>query len=227
MADCLEKGGTVQQDIGSPKAATWVQRIMSLNLKAKSAGETAGITERLGSLFNTGRSLDAGTRRLMEPVLGADLEDVRIHGGYQAEEAARQLGARAFTYKGQVFGPDRELDTSTREGMGLMAHELTHVVQQTQPQGPPPGQMVHQESGPGTDTPDYLNNNMVLQTSTGERPSASTQAAAGGEVITESSGSNRHQSSREIDRDKVADKVYRLMRRDLILERERATRIGG
>ena len=227
MAECLEKGGTVQQDIGSSKAATWVQRIISLNLKAKGAGETAGITERLRSLFNTGRSLDVGTRRVMEPVLGADLEDVRIHSGYQAEEAARQLGARAFTYKGQVFGPDRELDTSTREGMGLMAHELTHVVQQTQPQGSSESETVHREGRPETAAPEYPDNNVVLQASRGERPSASTQAAAGGEVVTESSGNNRHQSSREIDRDKVADKVYRLMKRDLALEKERATRIGG
>lgn len=217
----------MQQDIGSSKAATWVQRIISLNLKVKGREETGGNTERLGSLFNTGKPLDAGTRRLMEPVLGAGLDDVRIHSGYQAEETARQLGARAFTYKGHVFGPDRELDTSTREGMGLMAHELTHVVQQVRSQGPPPSQTVYRENGPVTVTPGYTDNSMVLQTSSGDRPAAGIQTAARGEGITENPVSNRDQSSCDIDPEKVADRVYHLMQRDLILEGERATRIGG
>lgn len=221
------KGGTVHQDISSSKVTTWVQRIISLNMKVESAGGTGGSTEGLSSLFNTGKSLDVGTRRLMEPVVGANLEDVRIHGGYRAEETARQLGARAFTYKGQIFGPERNLDTSTREGMGLMAHELTHVVQQTQPQGPPPGQTVHRESKPGTVVLDYSNNNTVVQTSASDRSNANTRAVAGEEVVTGSSAGNRDQSTPEIDPDKVADRVYHLMQRDLIVERERVTRIGG
>ena len=221
------KGGTVQRDISSSKVTTWVQRIISLNLKVESAGETGGSAERLRSLFSTGKSLDVGTRRLMEPFVGANLEDVRIHGGYQAEETARQLGARAFTYKGQVFGPDRNLDTSTREGMGLMAHELTHVVQQTQPQGPPPGQTVNRESELVPVAPDYSSSNSVLQASARDGPNANARAAGGREVLTESSAGNRDQSSPEIDPAQVADRVYHLMQRDLILERERATKLGG
>ncbi|UCH43017.1 MAG: DUF4157 domain-containing protein [Dehalococcoidales bacterium] len=217
----------MQQDIGSPKVTTWVQRIISLNLKVKSSSETGGFTGRLRSLFNTGKPLDADTRRLMEPVLGSNLEDVRTHGGYQAEETARQLGAQAFTYKGHVFGPDRDLDTSTREGLKLMAHELTHAVQQTQPQKLSPGQTLQREGRPLTVTPEYTNNNMVIQTSPGERPSAGTQTTASGEGVTGSSDSNQSQSSSEIDRYKVADRVYHLMQRDLVIERERVTRIGG
>lgn len=217
----------MQQDIGSSKVTTWVQRIISLNLKVKGVEETGGFTGRLRSLFNTGKPLDADTRRLMEPVLGTDLDDVRTHGGYQAEETARQLGARAFTYKGHVFGPDRDLDTSTREGIGLMAHELTHAVQQTQPQSTSPGQTVQREGRSLTVTPEYTNNSMVLQKSSGNRPVAGIQASARGEGVTESPVENRNQSSCDIDPEKVADRVYNLMKRDLILERERATRIGG
>ena len=84
---------------------------------------TAG---RINSMRGGGSALDAATRAQMEGALGDDFSDVRVHTGGEAARLSRSLGARAFTTGADVFfgegaGPgDR----------GLLAHELTHVVQQ-------------------------------------------------------------------------------------------------
>ncbi len=72
------------------------------------------------------RPLSAQTRAFMEPRFGRDFGGVRLHTGAAAEQAAAGLGARAFT-----VGRDVWLGRGEREGdHRLMAHELTHVVQQ-------------------------------------------------------------------------------------------------
>lgn len=75
---------------------------------------------------SSGRSLGAATRSFMEPRFGVDFGGVRLHTGAGAERAAAQLQARAFTY-GQDIWLGRGASESDRR---LMAHELTHVVQQ-------------------------------------------------------------------------------------------------
>jgi hypothetical protein len=124
----------VPQHIGNAgaKAVAWVEHIV-LSAQAKRTKELKEFAERLRSLFDPGEPLDVTSRRLMEPFLGYDLQEVRIHHGQKAEEASRRLGARAFTFRGHVFAPRQNLDGSTTEGLGLLAHELTHVIQQTQP----------------------------------------------------------------------------------------------
>ena len=73
-----------------------------------------------------GQSLSAATRGFMEPRFGADFGDVRLHSDYEAHQAAAQVQAKAFTY-GHHIWLGRGADEGDRS---LMAHELTHVVQQ-------------------------------------------------------------------------------------------------
>ncbi len=73
-----------------------------------------------------GAPVDAGIQRSVERQVGADLSGARVHTGPVAEEAAADVGARAFTYGRDVFIGAGESARDTR----LMAHELTHVVQQ-------------------------------------------------------------------------------------------------
>lgn len=81
-------------------------------------------------LQSPGRPLDGGTRRFMEERFGHDFGGVRVHTGPQAVEGARSIGARAFTV-GQRIAFDRgEYRPNTSAGRALLAHELTHVVQQ-------------------------------------------------------------------------------------------------
>ena len=82
-------------------------------------------------LDSPGQPLDSGTRALMEPRFGRDFSPVRIHSGAEAQRSAREVNARAFTVGNHVVFAEAQLSPATREGRGLLAHELTHVVQQT------------------------------------------------------------------------------------------------
>lgn len=81
-------------------------------------------------LNSTGMPLDANTRGIMEARLGHHFGEVRIHADGRAAESAQAVNARAYTVgRDVVFGAGRYAPR-TREGQKLLAHELTHVVQQ-------------------------------------------------------------------------------------------------
>jgi outer membrane protein OmpA-like peptidoglycan-associated protein len=91
---------------------------------AARSGPLPRIAQALGS--GSGQALDEATRRTMEPRLGTDLGHVRLHSGPQATALNRDLGSRAFTLGGDIFfGAGHGPHDKT-----LMAHELTHAVQQ-------------------------------------------------------------------------------------------------
>ena len=84
-------------------------------------------------LTSSGAALDLETRGKFESSLGRDFSQVRIHTGPRAGEAALAVDARAFTVGSDIVFGAGEYRPSTPDGTRLMAHELTHVVQQTQP----------------------------------------------------------------------------------------------
>src|SRR5947209_6429627 len=89
-----------------------------------------------------GQPLDTAIRALMEPRFGHDFSNVRIHADEQAMESARGLGAKAYTVGSHVvFGKERYAP-SALEGQTLIAHELTHVVQQARN---PSASVVHRD----------------------------------------------------------------------------------
>jgi hypothetical protein len=84
-------------------------------------------------LESGGVGLDAATRSSLEPRFGRDFGDVRVHTDAVAAESAAALNASAFTVgRDVVFGSGRYAPR-TGEGMRLLAHELTHVIQQGTP----------------------------------------------------------------------------------------------
>jgi hypothetical protein len=66
----------------------------------------------------------------MSPGLGDDLGDVRVHDGPDADALARSVQARAFAVGPDLFFAEGEHRPGTADGDRLIAHELTHVVQQ-------------------------------------------------------------------------------------------------
>jgi hypothetical protein len=77
-----------------------------------------------------GQPLEHTTRRSMEASFGKDLSGVRLHTDTRAAESAKAVNAVAYTVgRNIVFGPGRYEPTSA-EGSRLLAHEITHVVQQ-------------------------------------------------------------------------------------------------
>jgi hypothetical protein len=77
-----------------------------------------------------GKPLDSTMRAFMEPRFGHDFGDVRIHNGPRADVAARAVNARAFTVDRCIVFARGELQLDTPSGRRLLAHELTHTVQQ-------------------------------------------------------------------------------------------------
>jgi len=85
----------------------------------------------LTALQHGGEPLSDSQRSFFEPRFGADFSQVRIHRGAQAGSMARQAHARAFTTGQDIVFGDGEYAPDAPGGQQLLAHELTHVVQQS------------------------------------------------------------------------------------------------
>ncbi|MEU8608583.1 DUF4157 domain-containing protein, partial [Actinoplanes sp. NPDC048791] len=77
-----------------------------------------------------GSPLDADTRADMEGRLGADFGDVRVHTDQAAHDSARSMNAQAYTVGSSVVFQRDRYDPASADGRLMLAHELTHVVQQ-------------------------------------------------------------------------------------------------
>lgn len=77
-----------------------------------------------------GHALDAKTQQTMAGRFGHDFSKVRIHTDTRAAQSAQALGANAYAVGGDIIFGERRYAPGSREGDRLLAHELTHVVQQ-------------------------------------------------------------------------------------------------
>ena len=101
--------------------------------KASEAGEMGeGAIEQVHRAVRSGgQPLDEATRNFMEPRFGHDFGQVRIHADSQASDSARGINARAYTLGQNVVFGSGQYAPGANAGKELLAHELTHVVQQT------------------------------------------------------------------------------------------------
>ena len=106
----------------------------SVQRKAADGATTAATAPRIVHevLQSPGQPLDAATRAFMEPRFGHDFSRVRVHTGAPASESARAVHAHAYTAGGDIVFDQGAYSPSTENGRQLLAHELTHVVQQEQ-----------------------------------------------------------------------------------------------
>lgn len=82
-------------------------------------------------LRSPGQPLDPATRGFMETRIGHDFSGVRVHADGTAEQSAREVNARAYTVGQDIVFGAGQFVPGTQEGQRLLAHELTHVVQQS------------------------------------------------------------------------------------------------
>lgn len=78
-----------------------------------------------------GEPLQANEKAFFESRIGADFSSVRIHDNSRANESVKNINARAYTHDNHIIFGSGEYQPGTDNGKKLMAHELTHVVQQT------------------------------------------------------------------------------------------------
>ncbi len=105
-------------------------RSLGLQFAGDGAMVSPGIEARIKSHQGGGRPMDTVTRSAMEASFGADFSSVRVHTGSSAVQMSQGLNAHAFTVGNDIFFNKDKYQPHTKEGAGLLAHELTHTVQQ-------------------------------------------------------------------------------------------------
>ena len=88
------------------------------------------IASSINSLKGGGQPLSQAERNFFEPRFGYDFSNVRVHTGSKASESARSINARAYTVGHDVVFGAGEYAPDTSPGRKLLAHELTHQIQQ-------------------------------------------------------------------------------------------------
>ncbi len=139
--------GDEGSDSGSVAQRAPGKRTLSAQLarRGEAAATPGDIAQATVDGKGAGAAVPSEVRTVAESHLGADVSAARVHGDDQARAGADALGARAFAYGTDIFLGSGESDRD----VGLMAHELTHVVQQG---GASPAPMAKLDVG-AADTP--------------------------------------------------------------------------
>ena len=124
-ADRVSDGVAVAASRGTPQ----IQRVSAPSIGA--AQPAPASVQR--ALAGPGAPLEPGLRQDMERSFGRTFSDVRIHQGAAAAESTQELDARAYTVGNEIVFGSGAFAPGTLEGRRLVAHELTHVVQQSGP----------------------------------------------------------------------------------------------
>ncbi len=95
---------------------------------AKSSSGTA--SNYIGSMQGKGNPISADANAFFSSRMGYDFSDVKVHTDKEAADSAKDLNAKAYTVKNNIVFNEGQYNPESTEGKRLMAHELTHVVQQ-------------------------------------------------------------------------------------------------
>ena len=109
---------------------------------------TSNLQLKLDHEASDGRGLPSSTREDLETRLGADFSGVRIHTDNEAVAMNRQIDAEAFAYGRDVYFNEGAYQPDTTVGQHILAHELTHVIQQGEARTKSPGHTIRQTSKP-------------------------------------------------------------------------------
>jgi hypothetical protein len=90
----------------------------------------ASVESRIQSSKGSGDQLPDNVRGNMEEHMGADFSDVKIHTGSDASQMSSDIHALAFTHGNDIYFRNGEYDPESKTGQHLLAHELTHTIQQ-------------------------------------------------------------------------------------------------
>ncbi|NER12068.1 DUF4157 domain-containing protein [Leptobacterium flavescens] len=104
------------------------------DIQAKSDGipnaDTSSLESRLQASKGKGSPMSRELQSSMGNAFGTDFSGVRIHTGSDAVQMSRELNAQAFTYGNDIYFNQGKYDTNSSSGKHLLAHELTHTIQQ-------------------------------------------------------------------------------------------------
>ena len=134
MANHAMGNSVVQRKCADCEKEEKLQRQEITPLHRKENGATPAVDGNTESAIHAtkgnGASLPGETKTFMEERFGADFGSVKIHTDTQAGKLNQELNARAFTSGSDIYFGEGEFNPQSESGKRLLAHELTHVVQQ-------------------------------------------------------------------------------------------------
>jgi hypothetical protein len=109
----------------------------SEEVQRSATGETGAVSPQFEqslqqAIHRGGEALPTPNQSFMESRFGWDFSSVRVHSDVQADALTREVNARAFTLGDNIFFARSQYQPESLEGQRLLAHELTHVIQQSE-----------------------------------------------------------------------------------------------
>lgn len=193
-----QKAPTVSSS--APMLASVLQR-KSENAGRNARGHSAVPPVVHEAVRSPGQPLEPMTRGFFEARFGYDFGDVRVHSDARAVESARAVDAVAYAVGPDIGFQGNKYRPGSVDGRKLLAHELTHVVQQSLPEG---------TSGSEEAAEEEANRNAVA--SEGNSPLTVTHAAAGGEIQRQPAATGGNTKEAPTDIDKVVRAAERARR---------------
>lgn len=172
VADSIAHGERVKVDLAPAKAS--VPRAANEDERGGEPGAEPLVRDVLET---SGAPLDAASRARLEPSFGQDLSSVRVHTDAPAARSAEAVSAKAYTVGDHIVFGAGHYTPHTDAGAHLIAHEVTHVVQQSQGLARSPDEEIkvqrdETDNGPGT-------SGSAAAASAGSPPPAGSAAGSG------------------------------------------------
>lgn len=101
-----------------------------LQRKETAVSSSGTASTYIGSMHGKGNPLSTDANAFFSSRMGYDFSEVKVHTDKDAANSAKELNAKAFTVKNNIVFNEGQYNPESTEGKRLMAHELTHVVQQ-------------------------------------------------------------------------------------------------
>ena len=120
--------------IGVSRTALHAQRAPAVTAApaTTAAANDRALESQVKTAATGGMQLSRKTRAFLEPRFRADFGGVAIHTDAAAVKLSNQIGARAFTYGRHIFFNSGQYNPDSQDGLELLAHELTHTIQQSE-----------------------------------------------------------------------------------------------
>lgn len=128
----VSQAGVLQREVDEPEQdEEELQTKPTSNARAPGFhAPDPGFRSSLAASGAHGLVLPTTTRSALEPRFGRDFSDVRVHHDAQSAELNRRVNARAFTHGKHIYFGAGQYDPGSSTGKRLLAHELTHTIQQ-------------------------------------------------------------------------------------------------
>lgn len=125
-----EKEEGEEEEIQMKPLATRVSPIIQTKSENGELSTTSSFQNQLNSSKGCGSAMPSATNYFMSSAFGSDFSHVRFHADSRAHQMNKDIHAKAFTHGSDIYFSNGAYNPTTYSGIRLMAHELTHIIQQ-------------------------------------------------------------------------------------------------